>query len=205
MTAAGLVRNCDIATKLCGKHGAKFRKKIQSHRDDARRELIVALKRWTRGNYSSGLIDSVARNREFGRRGIERTARQVLYKTTKEFFHAGNQAAEEPAPAKLHGFRIVAKQFRYTVELFLPISGRRATIRLNQIKAIQANLGEVNDCETVRVMLAKWGGSRRIDRSLKKRESEHIEEFRRLWHEAFAEPGNLHHWLHDFGRFRIQR
>ena len=48
MAAAGLVRNCDIATKLCGKRAARFQKKIQSQRDGARRELTVALKRWTR-------------------------------------------------------------------------------------------------------------------------------------------------------------
>jgi len=208
MAAAGLVRNCDIATKLCGKRAARFQKKIQSQRNDARKALIVALKRWTRGDCSSRLIAgfaaSKAGSQEFCRNGIESTARHVLDGMTKEFFHAGNQAAEEnPSPRKLHKFRIVAKQFRYTLELFLPICGRSATTRLNQIKAIQANLGDVNDCETVRVMLADWGGSRRLDRLLKKRERENIEEFRRLWNEAFADPGNLHVWLHDLQRFRI--
>lgn len=47
MTAAGLVRNCDIATKLCGKRAARFHK-IQSRRDNGRRKLIVALQHWTR-------------------------------------------------------------------------------------------------------------------------------------------------------------
>jgi len=208
MAAAGLVRNCDIATKLCGKRAARFQKKIQSRRDDARRKLIIALKRWTHGDYSSRLIDgftaSKARNAEFCRNGIESTARRVLYGMTKDFFHAGNQAAEETAsPRELHEFRILAKRFRYTVELFLPIYGRRATIRLDQIKRIQANLGDVNDCETVRFMLADWGGSRRLDRFLKKREEENIDEFRRQWTDAFADTENLHRWLHDLQRFRI--
>lgn len=35
ITAAGLVRNCDIATKLCGKRAARFQEKIQSQRDGA--------------------------------------------------------------------------------------------------------------------------------------------------------------------------
>jgi len=207
MTAAGLVRNCDIATKLCGKRAARFQKKIQSQRDKARQELTIALKRWTQRNYSSGVIDgfapSKARNQEFCRSEIESTARHVLYKMTKEFFHTGNRAAEESAsPRELHEFRIVAKQFRYTLELFLPICGRRATVRLDQIKAIQANLGDVNDCETVRFMLADWGGSRRLDRFLKKREEENIEEFRRRWTDAFADTENLHEWLQYFQRLR---
>ena len=208
MAAAGLVRNCDIATKLCGKNAARFQKKIQSQRDGARRELTIALKRWTQRNYSSGVSDgfapSKARNQAFCLSDIESTAHHVLYKMTKEFFHTGNRAAEESAsPRELHEFRIIAKQFRYTLELFLPICGRRATMRLNQIKAIQANLGDVNDCETVRLMLADWGGSPRLERLLKKREQKNTEEFRRQWTDAFADPENLHEWLRDLQRFRI--
>jgi CHAD domain-containing protein len=208
MAAASLVRNCDIATKLCGKRADRFQKKIQSRRDNGRRKLIVALQHWTRGNYSAGLIDSsatsTARNQEFGRNGIESTARRVLCKTTKRFFRAGNQAAEEAAsPRELHEFRIVAKQFRYTLELFLPVCRQSAAVRLNQIKAIQTSLGDVNDCETVRVMLAKWGGRGRINRFLKKREQKNTEEFRQEWTEAFADPENLHRWLRDLQRFRI--
>lgn len=123
---------------------------------------------------------------------------------TKEFFRAGNRAAEEAAsPRELHEFRIVAKQFRYTLELFLPVCRRSAAVRLNQIKAIQTRLGAVNDCETVRVMLAKWGGRGRINRYLKKREEKNIEEFRRQWTDAFADPENQHEWLRDLQRFRI--
>jgi CHAD domain-containing protein len=150
-----------------------------------------------------GFGPSKARNQEFCRSEIESTARHVLCKVTKEFFHTGNQAAEESAsPRKLHEFRIVAKQFRYTLELLLPICARRATIRLDQIKAIQANRGNVNDCETVRFMLANWGGSPRLDRFLKKREEKNILEFRRQWTDAFADRENLRGWLHDFQRFR---
>lgn len=210
MAAAGLVRNCDIATKLCGKRAAPLLKKIQSRRDDARRKLIIALKRWTHGDYSSRLIEgfapSKARNQEFCRNGIENTARAVIHEMTRDFFHAGNDADKETAsPRALHKFRIVAKQFRYTLELFLPICDRRATIRLDQIKAIQANLGDVNDCETVRLMLADWGGNGRLERLLKKREQENTDEFRRQWTDAFADTENLHEWLRDLQGFRITR
>ncbi|HXE64847.1 MAG TPA: CHAD domain-containing protein [Bryobacteraceae bacterium] len=172
------------------------------------RELTITLKRWTQQNYSSGIIDgfvpSKARNQEFCQSEIETTARHVLYKMTKKFFRGGNRAAEESAsPRELHKFRIIAKQFRYTLELFLPICGRRATMRLDQIKAIQANLGDVNDCETVRLMLADWGGSRRLERSLKKKEQKNTEAFRQQWTDAFADPENLHEWLRDLQRFRI--
>ena len=126
-------------------------------------------------------------------------ARPVLCSMTKESFRAGNQAA---SPRELHEFRIVAKQFRYTLEPFLPVCRRSAAVRLNQIKAIQTSLGDVNDCETVRVMLAKWGGRGRINRFLKKKEEKNIEEFRRQWKDAFADTENLHEWLHDFQHFR---
>ena len=208
MAIAGLVRNCDVAADLCGRRAALFRKEIQSHRDDGSRKLIIALQRWIQRNHAAELIESLAssgaRDREFGRNGVENTARRALRRMTREFFHKGNQAVQATStPREFHDFRIVAKKIRYTLELLLPIYGRRATIRLNQIKIIQSKLGDVNDCETVRAMLAKWGGNRKTDCLLRERETRDIEAFRKLWDNAFAGVHNLHGWLQDFQRFRI--
>jgi len=103
------------------------------------------------------------------------------------------------SPTTLHRFRIAAKHYRYSLELFAPILGRRLTAaHLTAIKAVQSRLGNVNDCETVRVMAADWKVSGKIDRFLKKRERGQMRMFRKEWRRRFGEADQRRHWLASF-------
>jgi CHAD domain-containing protein len=204
MTQAGEVRNCDIAATLLVTRFTNLRENIQNQREDARRVLVIALRNWIDRDYSSKLRDSLtaesgARDRDFCRSGIRITASGMLRHMTKSLFRLGDKAAERASPRALHRFRITAKQYRYTLELFMSVSEREAGARLNQIKDVQSRLGNINDCETARIMAAGWGCGGDVDKFLKKREQKQMKEFGREWKRGFNDSMNRRNWLSDLG------
>jgi hypothetical protein len=70
----------------------------------------------------------------------------------------GASAAEaDAAPAQLHAFRLSAKRFRYTLELFEPMYGPMLAERVEQVRKIQSVLGERQDCVVLDERLRKRG------------------------------------------------
>ncbi len=55
------------------------------------------------------------------------------------------------------------------------------------MKALQNVLGVISDCETVRVMVSREGGNRRVDSSLRRRASRKLVEFGELWGNSFPD------------------
>ncbi|QOY85358.1 CHAD domain-containing protein [Paludibaculum fermentans] len=74
-------------------------------------------------------------------------AREALPPLASEFFDAGRKAAVQAGSAKkLHAFRLSAKRFRYTLELFRPFYGPVFLQRLERVRQIQSLLGKRQDC-----------------------------------------------------------
>jgi CHAD domain-containing protein len=64
-------------------------------------------------------------------------------------FSAGNRAtAANASRESMHQFRIQAKRFRYTLELFRPVYGKELSDLLDELRALQDKLGRLNDFET---------------------------------------------------------
>jgi len=217
MALAGAVRNCDIGLKLLSKSrsaaAATLRSRIQAQRKDAERELTRLLRSWVDRKWYSKwrgrLAEDVAGKTFFGN-PIEMTAQRMLPRMAKEFFRGGDQVAVPGvSPEKLHQFRIDSKRFRYTLELFIPLYGPTLQAWLDQIKAVQAVLGDFNDCETVRAMIANWDGHKAADRQLKRRQRRKMEEFAQHWCEKLADPGDVRRWTeylsHFAGRRRVPK
>lgn len=134
-------------------------------------------------------------------------ARAVLPSLAEEFFAAGRVAAATRAtPEELHGFRLVAKRFRYTLEVFRPIYGPGLDKRLDQLRKVQQKLGEINDCAVSAALIA--GGeparspeARKVLAFVKARLRQRKTDFHRFWREIFDAPGALEQWSRYLARY----
>jgi CHAD domain-containing protein len=197
MVPAGEVRNYDIALKLVSKSPLKdpseLRSKLQGRRKESERALISLLKRWTERKSSQKwrveMEAALARAEQTeGATAVEQIASETLCGMAKDFFERGSAAANpKAAPAELHRFRIAAKKFRYSLELLAPLYGATLERWLERIKGVQALLGDINDYETVRQMLAPYKAGAEVTAWLKKRERKSMGEFRQYWNAEFGE------------------
>jgi CHAD domain-containing protein len=198
MTLAGTVRNFDIALKLLSKsrieEAASLKPKLESQRKESARVLIGALKRRIERKSSlkwrTALEAALAGgNSADSRIAVETTARRILPRMAADFVERGNTASQaKTSPEKLHAFRISAKKFRYTLELFAPLYGTAVNSWLESIKGVQTLLGDINDCVTVAQMVANYKGASEVAGWLKKRQRRRVEQFSRLWLEEFGDP-----------------
>ena len=173
MSAAGQVRNCDIADKFIDRwslpRADRLRAKLEIRREDAARVLVTELKRWT---------DRKLTAQDCAGKSLQEMAREALDSMAKDFHERGNEAASPKAsPHDMHSFRIVAKKFRYTLELF-----DASNPLVAGIKRVSALLGDINDCVTAAVLVPRLGAH------LKKRQRKKTEEFRQYWALEFAKP-----------------
>jgi CHAD domain-containing protein len=135
--------------------------------------------------------------------GAIENARSHLPSLVEEFFAAGRKAIGG-SPARLHQFRLRTKHFRYTLEVFRPLYGPGLEARLKSLRHLQQLLGELNDYETTRGLVAaetpRAPGSIRIGRFLDQATVVKTKEFEAFWQE-FDAPGQLDRWLNYLTRF----
>jgi CHAD domain-containing protein len=107
---------------------------------------------------------------------VEEMAARMLPRMAKEFFDRGTRAASPSGSTdEFHRFRLAAEKFRYTLELFAPVYGPALGDGLEQIRTVQALLGGINDCATVRKMLSQFKGIEKADAGLKKTQAKKVE------------------------------
>ncbi len=119
--------------------------------------------------------------------------KNVLPKLAARFFEAGDSAASHKSSEKLHEFRIRAKKFRYTLELFVPVYGPPAEEWIGQIKSVQTILGAVNDYRNLQTLAAEFEAGKKLTAALNRSERRKIREFRETWKDQFA--GNSAQWV----------
>jgi CHAD domain-containing protein len=196
MDLAGEVRNYDIALRLTSKpqrrDTAGLRPTLEDHRRERDRALVAFLKHWVDRQSSlkwrGAVASAAAANSDASTKvPIEKTAPRLLPRMAQEFFERGNEAAgAKTSPRELHQFRIAAKKFRYTLELFTSVYGPALESSLERIRRVQGLLGDINDCDTVRSLLSQYKEADKVTSWLKKRQRRRIEEFKRHWTETFA-------------------
>ena len=200
ISAAGRVRNHDIAAKLLSKYATKGKAAIVKRVKQDRRQAELTLTRLLKGRrdlqwYDRLIVPQPEDQRDSNRAAIADSAPRLLPRLAKEFFKRGNRAARKNTPPdELHRFRLSAKKFRYTLELFAPFYGPSLDSRLEEVKSIQSLLGDINDCETVRAMIAGWRLDPEIDVRLKKLMARKIGAFRRYWAKTFSGSANELGW-----------
>lgn len=193
MGLAGDVRDYDIAIELLSKlksPPAAVLSAFRKRRKEAEQDLTGALKRWSqRRSYSKWrtVLESA------GRGGISDdpigvTAKHTVEPMLRQFVSRGKRALSPKASVeRIHRLRIEAKKLRYTLDLFAPVYGASFDGWLERIKALQDILGIIGDCETVRVMIERQGGDRRIESALRRKVRRRMEAFRQLWADSFSD------------------
>jgi CHAD domain-containing protein len=199
MDRCGAARNCDITLELLREAGIANRSKavaqVQERRRDAELALIRHLKRWRHRDilesWSKRLF--LSENQEFV---------PDLKALTAELFARGTAAAATGSRyAEMHQFRLVAKRYRYTVEVFEPLYDKASVeALLREMRGLQDRLGAMNDCVTALELVHGHGqATRAIRRMLQTRERA----FRSYWKRNFGNR-RLNQWTSIFSAMAKQ-
>jgi CHAD domain-containing protein len=151
MQHCGAVRNCDIALELleeCGLAESPSVSKLKNSRRDAEQKLHRKLKKEQRRHHRALRAAARPPHRDW----------QIAIRLpalAKDFFHSGSAAAARDSDYQtLHRFRLRAKRFRYTLELFERFYGSEMATGAKLLKGLQDRLGAINDCVTTVDLLA---------------------------------------------------
>lgn len=181
MAAAGKTRDLDVALELIGARApVSLRKTLAACRWKAAAKLERRLHRALAGDWPRKWSEclSVA---DTGRQAMV-FATALLRPAERAFLKQGDLAAlPRTAAADLHKFRIAAKRFRYSLEVFAPLDTARFVPRIEAIRGIQQILGDANDCVVTTEMVTMLRGPAAIERRLLARHRRLTAQFRRDW------------------------
>jgi len=194
-SAAGGVRDCDIALELLAKSKvegvSKLSDALASRRKAAERRLVSSLRRWANQKRAASWRAELAAMevpQEFQHNSWEDQAKRELPRTAKALFRSST------SNSGLHKLRIRAKKFRYTLELFQQAYGEAGKARIEQLRDVQTLLGDINDLRTARNLLDDLGAGRKVTAALKKKQRKKIREFRSLWEVQFSRSA-IKEWM----------
>jgi CHAD domain-containing protein len=163
MDLCAAVRNCDVALILLdqvGVTGASV-SQLKRTRGDAAEKLHRSLKKERRNRHAAPDRRSHPKERDWKLgQSLEANLSRALPALAEEFFDSGTVAlADHASYRKLHQFRLQAKRFRYTLELFEPFYGSEMASGAGILKELQDRLGAINDCATAIVILGRDRGA----------------------------------------------
>jgi CHAD domain-containing protein len=188
MVPAREVRDCELALGLLPKSADDgLAAELGRQRIIADRTLRTLLTRWMHRKSSlkwrTRLQGAVAMKKSFPQTA-EEVAAGMLPDLAKAFFDRGNRAAQvESSADELHRFRISAKKFRYTLELFTTLYGPDLCAWLEQIRSVHALAGA-----------ATGPAPERKQRKM-------LQDFRREWTKVFAGPDTARYWINHLRHF----
>ncbi len=186
MERCGAVRNCDVALELlaeCGLTQSPSIPKLKKERADAARKLQRNLKKERRRHHRAA--DAVPHPSRHWLIAIRLPAMAA------EFFRTGDTASSPDASySALHQFRIHAKHFRYTLELFVGFYSVEMVAAAKSLKGLQDRLGAVNDCVTSMDLLA---GDPVAIAALDQLRDQRTQAFQSYWRSHFP-PRKLSSW-----------
>jgi CHAD domain-containing protein len=163
MELCAAVRNCDVALTLLDHVGVTSGAsvaRLKKTRSEAADKLRRRLKKERSKRHALPDPRSHPKERDWKLDlSLESNLGRVLPVLAEEFFASGRAAlAAHASYQKLHQFRLQAKRFRYTLELFESCYGSEMANGAGILKELQDRLGALNDCATTIVVL---GGDRR--------------------------------------------
>jgi CHAD domain-containing protein len=185
MALCAAVRNCDVALGVlreAGVESGERKRKLLAIRKGAELALGEHLRdrrRWKKKKWIKHLLlDPQQDTQWFLQQHIQNSLIRILPGLAGDFFAAGGIAAKQANLESLHQFRLHAKRFRYTLELFRPFYGNEIKDCLQQLRELQDHLGEVNDCVTAVSLLA---GDREAATAIQRLLLQRDAKFRRYW------------------------
>ncbi|HLJ14085.1 MAG TPA: CHAD domain-containing protein [Bryobacteraceae bacterium] len=218
MELAGNVRNHDVVLVLAKSLGLTAEdsavRKLRETRSDAARNLGTLLKKFVRRDFSSrwrgrlDLIDPEPARGKAVQVTVAKSARSALPLATGRFFEAGRKAFASGGSAdELHEFRLAAKSFRYSLELFQPIYGPAMARRLESLRQLQKLLGDINDCVVAKEMLIEAGAltNKRLLARLAQLKLARVAAFGHYWTEVIDADGQQRSWIVYLSQFAGRR
>ncbi|MEO8050689.1 MAG: CHAD domain-containing protein [Acidobacteriota bacterium] len=175
MDLCAAVRNCDIALTLldqAGIKGSASALRLQNTRSAAVKKLYRRLKKERQKRRAAPDLRSHPKEEDWKpNQSLEANLCRVLPTLVEEFFASGRAAISTHASDQtLHQFRLRAKRFRYTLELFERFYGSEMERGSEILKHLQDRLGAINDCATTIEMLgADRGAAAAVGKLLRKR------------------------------------
>lgn len=126
-------------------------------------------------------------------------ARTELPPLAADFFKAGRKTfLKAGSSTRLHEFRLTAKCFRYTMELFRDFFGPVYQEKLERVREIQSLLGKRQDYAVLAARLTPFAPiDDALQSALTASEARGLrceDEFRRYWAETFDAPGEELKW-----------
>lgn len=203
MTPAGELRNCDIAIRLVGPKSSASRV-LATRRQEAQNALTTVLHelgsedlvaRWKGELERSGSPKKREKKLWRGKKPVQVNLRRSMPELVDDYFEAGDKAMElGRAWDELHGFRLLTKRFRYTLELLRPAYGRSLEPKIEQLRTLQTLLGDMNDAVVTSGILADIPRTERIRARLAANAERLTQELRKHWTDQFAAPARRLGW-----------
>jgi len=193
LNAAGELRNLDIAIELLKEsrlpRTAGLSRRIRTDRTKGAKEFTRIL-----AKLDDGGVPKEWRARLSKASGSDPAAmaQKILPSLASDFFDAGRAAADPAAkPKAMHKFRIRAKKFRYTLELFAPLYGLALDPQLRALRTVQKHLGAINDCVATNDLLEEYKKHEEpvvkdATKRLLQSAASQTRNFRRYWHKTLG-------------------
>jgi CHAD domain-containing protein len=164
MDLCAAVRNCDVAFVLLEQAGITTGasvSRLKKTRGDAAKKLHRRLRKERSKRHAAPDPRSHPKERDWKLdQSLEANLARALPALAEEFFDSGTVAlATHASYQKLHHFRLQAKRFRYTLELFERFYGSEMASGAGILKELQDRLGAINDCATTIVILGPDRGA----------------------------------------------
>lgn len=193
LSSAGKLRDYDIAETVLSKMKqpgtAPLLRAFRAKRDAAAKSLVLVLKELSLRRRMRRWCDDLELNShqpEAAPELLRTNALKNLPRLARRFLDAGKAAASDRSGERLHEFRITAKKFRYTLEVFLPTIGATAAEWIREIKPIQAVLGAMNDYRSVLLLAIEAGCPKKLQQALRRSEQRRMRHFREEWGRRFS-------------------
>ncbi len=208
LDAAAHVRDLDVDSELLVRLGLRadhpLLAKMRSDRERGALAFLGQLYLLRSQGVPADWLDRLALLRE-SEEDAAAHARALLPPMASEFFLAGRKAALKPsAAAQLHAFRLSAKRFRYTLEIFSEFYGPVMEKRIGQVREIQGILGRRQDCAVSMRMLEPAASfdaeARQVMQALERRARKLEAEFAQYWRETFDGEGQERLWTRYLAR-----
>jgi CHAD domain-containing protein len=160
MDLCAAVRNCDVGLVLLEQVGITAGasvSRLKKARGGAGKKLHRRLRAERRKRHAAPDPRSHPKQNDWKlAQSLEVNLGRFLPALAEEFFTSGTAALSAPASyRKLHRFRLQAKRFRYTLELFESFYGTEIPQGMEILKELQDRLGAINDCASTIVILRR--------------------------------------------------
>lgn len=160
MDLCAAVRNCDVALTLLDQVGVTTGaavSRMKKTRGDASGKLHRRLRCERSKRHAAPGPRCHPKKRDWKLdQSLEANLSRVLPALADDFFDSGKAAISAHASYRtLHRFRLQAKRFRYTLELFERFYENEMANGAGMLKELQDRLGAINDCATTIVLLGR--------------------------------------------------